>query len=75
MARKKPTPAITYTELLNLAYRALEREVQDWRYTVTKSTPNTPDNEATVKAICAEQLRKMETIKTLYTIETGYTFD
>lgn len=75
MAKKKPTPSITYTELLSRAFNDLYREVQSWRDTLMSATPDAPDNEETVKAICAEQLRKMETIRTLYRIETGTDID
>lgn len=71
MAKKKPTPAITYTEILVLAYRSLEREVQGWREALAQAKHATEEDENNVNAICAVQLRKMDAIRTLYRIETG----
>ena len=71
MAKKKPEPVITHTELLNLAYRTLEREVQEWRNTLAKAGHATEEDEANVEAICSVQLRKMEAIRQMYFYETG----
>lgn len=71
MAKKKPTPAITYTEILVLAYRSLEREVQGWRDALAAAPRASEEDEANVEAICAVHLRKMDAVRTLYHIETG----
>lgn len=71
MARTKNTPILTHTELLCLAYRALEMEVQEWRDKLAKANHATEEDEANVRAICAVQISKMEAIKQMYFYETG----
>ena len=71
MARKKSEPILTHTELLGLAYRTLEREVQEWRDKLAKAGHATEEDEANVEAICSVQLRKMEAIRKMYFYETG----
>lgn len=71
MARKKNTPILTHTELLCLAYRTLERDVQEWRDTLLKSGTAPEKVEDSVQAICAMQLRKMDAIQQMYFYETG----
>ena len=71
MARKKPEPILTHTELLNLAYRTLDREVQEWMDRLAKSGLTDEEVEANVRAICTAQIRKMEAIKRMYFYETG----
>lgn len=67
MPRKKPEPVITHTELLCLAYRALEQDVRHWEVALEKLPPE----ERHLEEICAPQLRKMEAIRQLYLLETG----
>lgn len=67
MPRKKPTPVLTYTELLCLAYRALEQDVRRWEVAIDELPPE----ERHLAEICADQFRKMEAIRTLYQLETG----
>jgi hypothetical protein len=71
MARKKNTPILTHTELLCLAYRTLDREVQEWRDALAKASHATEEDEANVRAICSVQLRKMDAIQQMYFYETG----
>ena len=67
MAKKKPTPVLTYTELLCLAYRALEGETRHWEEAIAELPPE----ERHLEEICADQFRKMEAIRALYRLETG----
>ena len=67
MARKKETPILRYTELLCLAYRASEIDVEGWR-TACAELPNPEEN---LSRICARQLSQMEAIRTIYHLETG----
>lgn len=72
MAKKRPAPVITHTELLCLAYRALKEDVIRWE----KSLAITDQDELTLamKSICADQFRKMSAIRQLYYFETGTEF-
>lgn len=67
MPRKKPTPILTYTELLCLAYRSLEADVRHWE----EALASLPPDQQNLNGICGPQLRKMEAIRTLYQLETG----
>lgn len=67
MPKKKHTPALTHTELLCLAYRALEQDVRHWDEAFSKLPPE----ERNTAFVCHDQLRKMEAIRTMYLLETG----
>lgn len=67
MARTKNTPILTHTELLCLAYRALEQYVQYWEERLEKLPPE----ERNLEEICSVQLSKMEAIRQMYLYETG----
>lgn len=67
MAKKKATPILTHTELLCLAYRELERDVDHWRLACAGL-----NEEATrLENICARQFAQMAAIRDMYKIETG----
>ena len=67
MSRKRPTPGITHTEVLNYAIQHLETYVGQWRLSLAEF----PDCEEKLAHICEEQLNKIEILKQLYRIETG----
>lgn len=66
---KKTTPIITHTEILSRAIRSIEADIADWR----KKCEGLPQAQKdAMEAIATEELReKLETLKTLYFIETG----
>lgn len=67
MAKRKPEPVLTHTELLCLAYRELERDVDHWRFTCSL----VHEDDEGLKHICARQLAQMAAIREMYKIETG----
>jgi hypothetical protein len=67
MAKKAPKPILRYTELLCLAYRALEIEVNQWM----EACSGMPNPTEQVAHICERQIAQMEAIRTIYHIETG----
>lgn len=67
MAKKRPEPVLTHTELLCLAYRALEADIARWRETCA----DLPDASERVANICARQIKQLEAIRQMYLIETG----
>lgn len=67
MAKTKPAPTITHTELLCLAYRTLEADVRHWE----TAFAGRPDAAEAVTQICARQLAQMDAIRTMYRYETG----
>lgn len=69
MARKKPTPVITYTEILCHAIARLEAQVDHWRFAYQRD--HFPDVEERVKVVCREELEKLEALYSMYRIETG----
>ena len=66
MAKKRPVPVLTHTELLCLAYRALEDDVRHWQ----NACAGHPDADEQVQHICARQLAQMDAIREMYRIET-----
>ena len=69
--RKKCTPVtISNTEILNLAIQHLQFRVNKWRETIS-SVPNMTDVEEQVQVICADDLAKIEMLRTMYLFETG----
>ena len=71
MARKKPTPIITYTELICTAIIYFERRVQSWR----ESIGDLPDAQEMLNDICKDDLAKIEALKTMYRFETGVDYE
>ena len=67
MAKRKPEPIITYTEILVHAIDSFERELQNWDEQVKKK----PFLEEQVKLLKAPIQKKLEALHTLYRIETG----
>jgi hypothetical protein len=66
---KKTTPIITHTEILSRAIRSIEGEIEGWEI----QCEGLPQKEREVMfATATKELReKLETLKTLYRIETG----
>lgn len=64
---KKTGPVITNTEILCLALRCLERDIDEMR----KRCEGTPGAEVMLQHLIDESAPKLEAIRTLYRIETG----
>lgn len=67
MARKKPEPALTHTELLCLAARTLEADIRHWE----EACADLPDGAARAAEICERQIKQLDAIRQMYLIETG----
>lgn len=66
---KKTTPIITHTEILSRAIRSIEEEIDKWRSTID-GLPQ-PHMDGAFDIATKELREKLETLKTLYRIETG----
>lgn len=66
---KKPTPIITHTEIINRAIHSIEDEIEGWRLQC-KGLPQGKREEMFNAATAALRI-KLETLKQMYTIETG----
>lgn len=64
---KNTTPVITHTEILARAISSIEAEISDWR---TKCSAH-PDAQVLFNSATEELTRKLDSLKTLYRIETG----
>lgn len=67
MAKRKPAPVLTHTELLCLAYRSLEQDVRNWELAFAAL----PEGEHHLEDVCARQLAQMDAIRSMYLFETG----
>lgn len=67
---KKTTPIITHTEIICLAIRCLEQEVEEMR----KRCDETPGMEVMLQAYTSDKEPKLEALRMLYRIETGADF-
>lgn len=67
MARKKPEPVITHTELLCLAARTLEADISHWE----EACADWPNGAAQAAEICARQIKQLDAIRQMYLFETG----
>ena len=68
---KKTTPVITHTEILCLALRCLEHDIDK----VREQIKGLPGAEAMLQYTIDEKAPKMEALRTLYRIETGTDYD
>lgn len=68
---KKTTPIITHTEILCLAIRQLEHEIDETR----KKCEGIPGSEPLLQFTIKESAPKLEALRTLYKIETGTDYD
>ena len=59
---------ITQTEIICLAIRALDTEIEMWR---TKCANGGEEGQQIFERMTAEQRMKRETLRTLYLIQTG----
>lgn len=59
---------ITQTEIICLAIRALDNEIEAWR---TKCEKGGEEGRQIFERMTSEQRMKRETLKTLYLIQTG----
>lgn len=71
MAKKKPEPILTYTEVLCYAINYLEQRIREIRDKVD----HLPEAEAILGDLMSRELRHLVTLKTLYTIEVGVEYD
>lgn len=69
---KKATPIITYTEILSRAIRSIEVDIEE-RMALCEGLPKDIQAEMFNKST-VELRAKLETLKTLYSIETGADF-
>lgn len=67
MAKKRPEPVLTHTELLCLAARALEHDIRRWE----EACRDLPDADIRVAEICERQIKQLDAIRQMYLIETG----
>ena len=71
MEHKKSKPVtISHEEILDLAIRHLEYRVNNWADTLV-TVPHATSVEERLAAICADDLAKIEMLKTMYLFETG----
>ena len=70
MARKKPSPAITYTAILNYAINYLTMDIRNWENALAEL----PDCDERLAEICARQIAEIEALKQMYKFETGEEF-
>lgn len=70
---KKATPIITHTEIIALAIRSVEADIDEWR----QKFNGNPDVFMTgmFEIATAELREKLDALKTLYRIETGVEFE
>lgn len=68
---KKTSPVITHTEILCLALRCLEHDIDQMR----KRCEGIPGAEVALQHCIDEKAPKMEALRTLYRIETGTDYD
>lgn len=75
MAKKTPktTPIITHTEILSRAIRSIEADIDEWRRQC-ESLPQ-PHKDGAFEISTKELRAKLDTLKTLYSIETGADYD
>ena len=66
---KKTTPIITNAEILSRAIRIIEEEIDRWHSTI-EGLPQ-PHRDGAFDIATKELREKLETLKTLYRIETG----
>lgn len=71
--KKKTTPIITYTEILSRAISSIKAEIEEWE-SKCSSLPQ-EQRGAMLVATTGELVEKLDTLKTLYRIETGNDFD
>ncbi len=69
----KATPTITYTEILSRAINSVEAEIKGWESTC--ATLPAEHRSEMFAAATKELVAKLDTLKTLYRIETGVDFD
>lgn len=69
---KKANPIITHTEILNRAIKSIEAEIDEWSGRC-KGLPK-EQAENYFNATTKDLREKLETLKTLYRIETGTDF-
>ena len=69
---KKTTPIITHTEIIALAIRSIEADIEEWR----QKFNGKPDVFMTgmFEIATAELREKLDALKTMYRIETGTDF-
>lgn len=72
MAKKTTKPIITHTEILALAIRSIEGDIEE-RLALCEGLPEDIQAEMLNKST-VELRAKMEALKTLYSIETGADF-
>ena len=68
---KKTTPIITHVEILHLAIRQLETEIENQRSLLA----GIPEGEAFLAQYRNERLAKINALKSIYLIETGTKYD
>lgn len=69
MACKNAAPAITHVEILCLAFRAIDAEIEVWR----ERCENLP--HGTFYKSVAPLLKKRQALKSMYYVETGTDYD
>ena len=69
---KKVTPIITHTEIIALAIRSIEADIEEW-HIKCECFPE-DQVEAMFTKATAELREKLDALKTLYRIETGTDF-
>ena len=67
--KNKTSPIITYAEILSRAIRTFEDDIEEWRRKVENLPQEQRDTMFT--AATKELTEKLDTLKTLYRIETG----
>ena len=70
MAKRKPEPIITHTEILCYAIRHLAAHVDEWR----RATATMENAEEALADICGREMAQIAALKELYFIETGATY-
>ena len=66
---KKTTPIITHTEILARAIKSIEADIADW-HQMCEGFPQ-DQKDAMIAQATADLRAKLDTVKTLYCIETG----
>jgi hypothetical protein len=67
MAKKKPTPVITHTELLCYAANWLNQDIRHWE----EACADMPNGEVNAALICERQINQLNAIRQMYLLETG----
>lgn len=67
MAKKRPAPVLTHTELLCYAANWLQRDIDNWRI----ACADLPNGEEQARMICERQLKQLDAIRQMYFFETG----